>query len=188
MGKRYRCVANQSIGSHFLPGRVYTLNEDGSMMGERGYAFKGHKNRNAAEWLQDQDWYTFEEVNDMFTMNDLDTGMLVELRNRKHYLVLKNCCCKDSAKLMLIGVDSVDAKNEKCYNDNLTHKYIKNYDIMRVCKPYCYPELSNIEYEFTREDHIMYDRSKIDERKRMTVEEIEQKLGYKIAVVDSEGK
>lgn len=139
-------------------------------------------------------WWWFEhmierkEDKEMFTLNDLKNGMLVELRNGDRCLVLCNNECRDASEQVLVSVNRKTAYSFRQYSIDCTHKCLASNDIMRVVCPYCYPCLADIDYEFNCIGNVIFDRSKLEERKRMTVEEIEQRLGYKIAIVDEEGK
>lgn len=187
VGKKYRCIGNPGGGTHFLPGKVYEVESDGRMKGEYHH-FGGWPDRDVIDWLQNVNhWYTFEEVKEMFTLDDIKNGMLVELRNGDRCLVLRNNGCDNAETCVLVSVKQRTAYSMDTYNPNCTHTEDKEYDIVRVINPFCYPYLSDTDYEFSREDHVIFDRSKVEERKRMTVEEIEQQLGYKIAVVDKDG-
>ena len=109
-----------------------------------------------------------------FKKSDLKTGMKVTLRNGDEYIVLLNATHKyTNHKNILVGY-----KNCNCcdwiplneYDEDLTYsnKVSKFFDIVNV------EECEHLGYLFT-------DRLEFNQQiKEMTLEEIEQKLGYKI--------
>jgi len=123
-----------------------------------------------------EDWTIEKEENVMFKKEDLKTGMLIERRNGKKALVLKDTDKGD----LLNFKDSWDNLNS--YNEDLTSKTYKKADIMKV-----HTTSNNLFFApnyWHRFDKIVWQRT---ETKEMTVSELaaeaEQKHGCKIKVI-----
>lgn len=112
-------------------------------------------------------------------LSDLKSGNIVETREEEKYIVLLNTESGD----ILVNLKS-GCYLELCnYTSDLISKYNrKEYDIMKVCaKDYVGDNLRShgltektADYEWTWER---------DEKKEMTVSEIEKELGYSIKIV-----
>lgn len=189
MSKRYRCV--RSEGAAFVVGNIYTVDDKGEICGELSSHFYPIECKTAVEWLEKHCDYKFEEVTDMFTLDDLKTGMIVKLRDNSIGVVMRGMNVTDGGVVVerdaIVGLNSSWALVMQDYCTDLKHKQSDN-DIMLVARAHVYPNLNYADREFNLSSNILYDRSKVEERKRMTVEEIEKLLGYKVAIVDTEGK
>lgn len=112
-----------------------------------------------------------------FDKYDLLNGDVIVMRNSYKYIFFKNYAGKSDA---LVNTDGGWMDLNK-YEDNLLFAKDSAFDILEVHRPvYCsafYPAHGFYNYEcvFKRED-----------RKKMTVEDIEAALGYKIEVIDNE--
>lgn len=115
-----------------------------------------------------------------FENNDLLNGDVVVMRNGYRYIFFKNYAGMSDALVNTEG-GWMDPDN---YEDDLLCSGDTSFDVMEVYRPQLrstfYPAHDSLEdYKcvFKRED-----------RKKMTVDEIESALGYKVAIVDAEGK
>lgn len=189
MSKRYRCLVSDG---GFTKGKIYELTSTGCVIDDYGGTYYPAGNPTAIAYLERHTHCKFEEVTDMFTLDDLKTGMIVKLRDDSIGVVMRGMSVTDNEgevieKDSIVGLNFAWALLLKDYYTDLRHKESDN-DIMRVARAHVYPNLTYADEEFTIPGNILYDRSKIEERKRMTVEEIEKQLGYKVAIVDAEGK
>lgn len=189
MGKRYRCVKSHG-GLHFTPGKVYIVDDDGSVISDLGSRFDKHREPDGVKWLEKQKWYDFEEVTDIFTKDDLKTGMIAQTRNGAYWLVLRDTGCASEHH---DGIVCIGDPHRDCFlrlsqfDETLGFIGVDDYDIVKVVAPRYYPYVNN-PAEDMENGKLLFDRSKIEERKKLTVEEIERLLGYKVAIVDEEGK
>ena len=162
--------------SFFTKGKIYPvekINEDGNYVicdddGDYSFVSPGEIGKNR-EW---------EKVSG-FDKYDLCNGDVVIQRTGKKMIYFNGYAGKNAA--LLVGIDSQWEPMDK-YENDLTHNLVKACDIMEVYRPtgnwVLYRkegDLKNFSCIFKRED-----------RKRMTVEEIEAQLGFKIEVVDHE--
>lgn len=191
MGKRYRCTGNPRGGTHFIPGKIYEVRSDGRIMGEY-CLFGGWPGCDVIHWLTNEHhWYTFEEVTDMFNKDDLKTGMIAQTRNGAYWLVLRDTGCANCNEDGMVQIG--DPHKDSCiklsrFDETLGYIGSSNeYDIMKVVAPMNYPYVNNPAKDMEN-GKLLFDRSKIEERKKLTVEEIERLLGYKVAIVDEEEK
>lgn len=125
---------------------------------------------------KDKEW---EKVSS-FDKLDLLNGDVIVARNGYKYIFFKNYAGKGDA-LVNTREGWMDLES---YEDDLRNISLDSFDIMEVYRPQFrsafYPARDSFEdYEcvFKRE-----------ERKKLTVEEIERLLGYKVVIVDEEGK
>lgn len=123
---------------------------------------------------KDNEW---EKVSG-FDKLDLLCGDVVVTRNGNKYIFFKNYAGKGDT-LVNIREGWMDLES---YEDDLRNICLDSFDIMEVYRPQLriafYPARDSFEYYecvFKRED-----------RKKMTVEDIEAALGYKIEVIDNE--
>lgn len=121
----------------------------------------------------------WERIDD-FVKCDLRNGDVVVMQNGFKYIYFKDYAGRANAFVNTIeGWMDVDK-----YTDELTLTDNPEFDVVEV-----YRAIYNGAFYPATEDFHSYDRVfKREKRKRMTVEEIEQRLGYKIAIVDEEGK
>lgn len=113
-----------------------------------------------------------------FDFYELRNGDIVIMRNGRRYVFMRNIACKEDAFVRLEGVGKESAKN---YNGALLNTNNHDWDVMEVYRCDFVASWSNWD---TLEDYICV--FKREDRKRMTVEEIEEQLGYKIEVIDNE--
>ena len=136
-------------------------------------------------------WWWFEhmikckEENKLFGKSDLVNGDILIMRNDERYIVMKNyggADCDTWISMKGCGWCDPNSFSENLIVDgwgaNATHDIVK---VMRPTARYVNP------YNYMEKEYdVVFDRSA--ERKKMTIEDIERELGYKIAVVDKEGK
>lgn len=193
MSKKYRCISNQSGGLHYLPGEVYILNDDGSMMGELGHAFKGIEYSSAVEWLEHMNWYSFEEVKEMefikngkINLDALKTGDWIECE-RTTGDAISFQVMKDTP----VGVVFREYPNNQssvCYRADRKCGYEVNISEYRMIKVFRSEIIPNFCTMHIRPFPCVFEWHAEVKRKKMTVEEVEELLGYKVAIVDQEGK
>lgn len=188
---KWRCVSRPDNESkNFTVGKVYELDDmTDELTGDSGYRY-GTKHVHAdcggtIAFLQGCK-IMFEEVKDMFNMNKVKNGMLVKLRNGKIAVVMRDMYNGDDRLITLEDDDSDSV--QLCYynNSDMTlHMYGDNdsdWDIMEVCEPVFYPNLSNYDEAFCglNNNNVIWKR---EQPKELTVGQIEKILGYKIKVV-----
>lgn len=109
-----------------------------------------------------------------FTKADLEDGMIMKTRDGRYYMYLK----KYNRGLRHEGFISLDD-----YDDDLTcYRYISNYDIVAVYNP---KDLTTLDFV----SWVMYHDPiwKRPEKVRMTIKEIEEKLGIKnLEIIEEE--
>ena len=118
------------------------------------------------------------------TKSELKTGMVVTTREGHKYRVYRNIATEytnisDKENDVLVG-SLADWHRLEYYNDNLTHKVYKEYDIMLV-------ELVNHPYDFIKDlDNVKITKTlwERQEVKELTVAEISKLLGYEVKIVE----
>lgn len=116
------------------------------------------------------------------TLNDLKTGMIVTWRNGEKATVLRDTIFFKSLLMtnrdLLVPCSGNSWTTLTNYNDEFKNKFIPSYDIVKVEVPthpfYC--------FDYERKDfhsEVVWEESAV----KMTVAEIENKLGYKIEIV-----
>lgn len=136
-------------------------------------------------------WFWFEhmikckEENKLFGKSDLVNGDILIMRNDERYIVMKNyggADCDTWISMKGCGWCDPNSFSENLIVDGWGAN--ATYDIVKVMRPtarYVNP------YNYMEKEYdVVFDRNA--ERKKMTIENIERELGYKIAVVDKEGK
>lgn len=116
-----------------------------------------------------------------FDKSCLRTGDVLVLRNEQRYVVMKDYGKRhEETYLEIAGYGWVNPEN---YKSDMTNKlrYGKPFDVMKVMRP----SMKSAHFMSTDTDYfeVVFERV---EPKKMTVEEIEAILGYKIEVVDDE--
>lgn len=113
--------------------------------------------------------------------SDLRSGDIVELRNGEKYIVLLNSYINgiQTMDVILNLHDMLDSPLSE-YCDNLEHRYNSNYDITKVCHEKNISKNFGYHVKNSRPEHWTWER---DEKKEMTISEIEKELGYEIKVV-----
>lgn len=114
------------------------------------------------------------------TLDDLKTGMIVTVRGGDKYLILKNA--PDHENIYFIGVRKNGWINSVGYDKNLKYNEDSTFDIVKV-------EVVRREMYLTHfEDHPEELKVIWEERPavKLTVAEIEARLGYKIEIVSKE--
>lgn len=117
------------------------------------------------------------------TKSELKTGMIVTRRDGKKMTVYRNCACsftRPSHSDVFVDASISCWSPFEHYTEDLkaTHEY-KEFDIVKV-------ELARHPYDFNeypdsaKIDKVLWIR---DEKKKMTVAEIENILGYKVEIV-----
>ena len=117
------------------------------------------------------------KMNKEFTKNDLQTGMVVETKDGTKYVVMRNSCMPAPDSDFIVNRNGWNTLNN--YSDNLLENhYYSDLDIIKVYKPK-YP---NVIRTFEDDElKLIWQRK---DYKEMTVAEIEEKLGYKIKIIE----
>lgn len=132
-------------------------------------------------------WYQWmiecKEEKAMFGKSDLVTGDILFARNGNRYVVMKDY--GESRADVFLNLSRSSWSDPDDYNEDLTCGISRNFDVLRVIRPIhrrsnCIGALDESGYK------IVFQRD--ESRKKLTVEEIERLLGYKVAIVDEEGK
>jgi hypothetical protein len=112
--------------------------------------------------------------------SDLRTGMRVTLKNGRSFIVLLNFkhVYDKTTDILLSSEGNTSWNCLSYYNDDLTHHDYDGDDIVKVEVPEHAYALFNKSYRY----QCVWERT---EPKEMTVEEIQNILGYKIKVVES---
>lgn len=106
------------------------------------------------------------------TLQDLKTGMIVEIRDGSKYLIVNR-----DGKLFGIGMDCyMTLDGEKPHKSNMTWPDDSNLDIMKVFKP----ELREFSRMLSDERNCIWNREEV---RKMTVSEICKELGYEVEIV-----
>lgn len=113
-----------------------------------------------------------------FDFYELRNGDIVVMRNGRRYVFMRNIAGKEDAFVRLGEVGKETAKN---YNGALLHTHNHDWDVMEVHRCDFVAAWNN--WDTLKDYTCVFKR---EDRKRMTVEEIEAQLGYKIEVVDNE--
>lgn len=125
------------------------------------------------------------------TLDDLKTGMIVTLRNGSKYIVLRNITYEldgnkdilaytnfDQAKTLGFRDDGCGWMGFNRYKSNLSHVRDKKWDIVRVESPNNYRGMLDLNYSKVA-NLLWVERPAV----KLTVAEIESRLGYKIEIV-----
>ena len=124
------------------------------------------------------------EFKDVFTKDDLKTGMLVVLRSGVEAVVIRDLTARwlhdvsREAADILLNIGNRYWEYLDYYNDDLTADYDSSCDIMKVYllnHPYC---IQDFDYESDKKV-LLWDREK---PKELTIEEISELLGYKVKI------
>lgn len=105
-------------------------------------------------------------------LKDLQTGMVVETRLGKKYLIINL-----DGKLCGIGTNcymTLDGRHP--HESNMTWPYDSDLDIVKVFKP----ALGSFNFMLSDERNRIWDREEV---RKMTVSEICKELGYKVEIV-----
>lgn len=113
-----------------------------------------------------------------FDKYDLLCGDVVVTRNGNKYILFKNYAGNGDA-LVNTREGWMDLES---YEDDLRNTGLDLFDIMEVYRPQFHTAFYPARYSFEDYECVF----KREDRKKMTVEEIEAALGYKVAIVDKE--
>lgn len=119
----------------------------------------------------------------MFGKSDLVNGDILVMRNEQRYVVMKDY--GGTGENTFLAINTRGWCDTPSFSENLTCRSNSNFDIMKVLRPMGL-YANTIGGHDDSDYKVVYERD--ESRKKMTVEEIEQRLGYKIAIVDEEGK
>lgn len=120
-------------------------------------------------------------------LSDLKTGMHVILRDGDEYIVLKDTCLYSTYDYDTYEKNIIKRLNSKAYtsldnyNEDFTSTRFKDLDIVEVYSCNCVTAiLESVKNEPDSFIRIFEERP----TKKMTLEEIEKELGYKIEIVN----
>ena len=120
-----------------------------------------------------------------FKKEDLRTGQVVKLRDGSFMLVLLGSKIYHSGEFTVDFYDIKDgsAMTLKDYTDDLTYNFINNdrYDVVSVYEVSLSSLIRNsMDIENIEEIRCIYERLPL---RRMTIEQIEKELGYRIEII-----
>lgn len=118
------------------------------------------------------------------TKSELKTGMIVTRRDGMKNTVYRDvvwsdCIGNDCTKGVVVNVAYSSWNPLSGYNEDLTNKHASCFDIIKVEKPK-HPFYLQKDPKECVKTELLWER---EESKKMTVEEIEEILGYKIEIV-----
>lgn len=120
------------------------------------------------------------------TLNDLKTGMIVTWRNGEKATVLRDTpkfgILLNTDRNFLVRCSGDGWTTLSNYNDDFTNKFVDIYDIVKV-------EVPRHPYDCFNYNRYTFDSEVVWEKEsavKMTVAEIEKKLGYKIEIVSED--
>lgn len=120
------------------------------------------------------------------TLNDLKTGMIVTWRNGEKATVLRDTINFESLWLagrnFLVQCSGDGWIALANYNDDFTNKFVDGYDIVKVEVPKNPCDCFDYERRNFKSKVVWEKETAV----KMTVSEIEKKLGYKIEIVSEE--
>jgi hypothetical protein len=106
------------------------------------------------------------------TLQDLKTGMVVEIRDGGKYMIINL-----DGELFGIGMNCyVTLDGEQLYKSNMTRSDDSDLDIMKVFKP----ALNGFSRMLSDERNCIWNREEV---RKMTVSEICKELGYEVEIV-----
>lgn len=193
MSKKFMCLWARPEGDHyFTPGKVYVLNDDNSVRGDRGGPFGPHE-FSTIEWLEKQGWYKFKEVSDMefivdgkINLSALKTGDWIECErtsgNESSLQVMKD------TPVGVVFREYPRGQSSVCCRVDRDIDYAVNISEYRVIKVFRSDNITDFCSMHIRPGNCVFEWHNEPERKKMTVDEIEAALGYKVAIVDADGK
>ena len=192
MSKKFMCLWARPEGNHyFTPGKVYILNDDNSVRGDRGDSFGPH-GFSTIEWLEKQGWYKFKDVSDMefivdgkINLNALKTGDWIECEytsgNEISFQVMKD------TPVGVVFREYPSEQSSVCDRVDRDIDYEVNVSEYRAIKVFRSDNLTDFCGMHSRPGNCVFKWYAEPERKKMTVEDIERELGYKVAIVDKDG-
>ena len=116
------------------------------------------------------------EMKKEFTKADLQTGMVVKLRNNEYCFVIK----RGEELRIFTENEFLDGKNilDNLKSNMFEGKTRYSLDIMQVFAPAMLEKVTGISCLNEEKGELLWER-----REKMTLEEIEKELGYKIEIV-----
>lgn len=121
-----------------------------------------------------------------FTKTRLQTGNIVQTRDGRFYLFLKNLNNTGYNYFIPLNEDKVSFFTDDDYNESLIHKSNRNSDIMYIHEPYDmgrFFHYLNSPSVIDPYDFISYKRQT---PKELTVEEVSKLLGYPVKIIASD--
>ena len=123
--------------------------------------------------------------------SDLRTGMIVELRDGKEYVVFIDVCTtqyisdhyinENNYNSLIVNGDNCLWQSLKDYKEDLCNDNSKSYDIMKIYVPEHPYAFMKISYE-KENRKLIWERK---EFKEMTMKELEEHFGCRIKIVES---
>ena len=127
-------------------------------------------------WDREVEGAEEKEMKKEFTYADLQDGMVVQLRNKLCFLVVKR---NDQMRMVAEG----GYYKGQDLTDNLKSRLLlaetkHDLDVMKVFEAAPLEEVANISQLIKNKGKLLWER-----REEMTIEEVEKELGYKIKIV-----
>lgn len=142
-------------GESYLKNTNYMRNEGTCYYGSGEYSTRDFAEKYNYKILEWSDY-----MQKKFTKSDLKDGMVVKYRDGDKRMVINEA---------LIGEDGYEYRH--CFREDLTHRYFKDLDIVGVYAIQEYNNFADMLSDYNLE--LIWERT---ESKKMTVEEMKQKL------------
>jgi hypothetical protein len=113
-----------------------------------------------------------EKMKKEFTKADLKTGMVVELRRGNFMLVIKQ-----GIRALFVNRDGHLA--DTLYNNDLSNTKLNSFDVVRIYNPEDIDKITCINGLYEKHGNLIWERVE-----KMTLVEIEKKLGCKIEIIE----
>lgn len=111
-------------------------------------------------------------------LSDLCTGMLVTIKRGDTFMVMRDVVTSSGGREDIVIKSNGAYMFLSNYNEDMTDKGIRAYDIMKV---YRAPSVDFLMSELKQEVHdLIYERPAV----KMTLKEVERELGYEVDIVD----
>lgn len=168
------------ITDHPLKGTVVTIVDIGDSKPERYIVEREERDsKGDIYYIRCAPWYDHElelveeDSKEIFTKADLKPGMVVEYRNGEKALYING-----------IFMEFNTWMNVTDFKEDLTYLHTKCDHYLDICKVYNSKAFTFKNLLDSDNMELIWERK--DEAKEMTVAEIEEKLGYKVKIVDGE--
>ena len=120
------------------------------------------------------------------TMNkkELNNGCIVQLKNRRKYVYLKNAKTSNYDGDVFLEIDGFESIPLKCYNDDLSHVDIEALSVIKMCNS------GGVDIDWSI--HMSPDYKGLQwtdvKIKDLTVAEIEDEMKYKVKITKEKEK
>ena len=175
--EKYRCVVDGEDCDFFVPGKVYDVNDDGSVKSEDGDTYRPMGGRPVVQWLAEDYGYEFEKLP---MREQLMNGDVVETRNGNRYICLQHGG-SDHMRLYRNGGQIDLTTNDLSTLKDTNHR--DEWDIVNVYRPSdkSTNPFDNLTVISQGDFHQIW-----TEPRRMTLADVCDVLGYDIEIIKEE--